>query len=44
MHEVLKNDIRVMDQASIALAHDEGIPIYVCRIEDIDIIATEGIV
>jgi uridylate kinase len=44
MHEVLKNDIRVMDQASIALAHDEGIPIYVCRIEDIDLIATEGIV
>jgi uridylate kinase len=44
MHEVLKNDIRVMDQASIALAQDEGIPIYVCRIEDIDLIATEDIV
>lgn len=44
MHEVLKNDIRVMDQASIALAHDEGIPIYVCRIEDIDMIATDDIV
>lgn len=44
MHEVLKNDIRVMDQASIALAHDEGIPIYVCRIEDIDSIATDTIV
>ncbi len=44
MHEVLKNDIRVMDQASIALAHDEGIPIYVCRIEDIDLIATDDIV
>ena len=42
MHEVLKNDIRVMDQASIAL--DEGIPIYVCRIEDIDLIATDDIV
>jgi len=41
MHEVLKSDIRVMDQASIALAHDEGIPIYVCRIEDIDTLATE---
>jgi uridylate kinase len=23
MHEVLKKDIRVMDQAAIALAHDE---------------------
>jgi uridylate kinase len=44
MYEVLKNDIRVMDQAAIALAHDEGIPIYVCRIEDIDTIATDGIV
>ncbi len=41
MHEVLKRDIRVMDQAAIALAHDEGIPIYVCRIEDIDTLATE---
>jgi uridylate kinase len=44
MHEVIKNDIRVMDQASIALARDEGIPIYVCRIEDIDLIATDDIV
>ena len=41
MFEVLKSDIRVMDQSAIALAHDEGIPIYVCRIEDIDTIATE---
>jgi uridylate kinase len=41
MHEVLKKDIRVMDQAAIALAHDEWIPIYVCRIEDIDTLATE---
>lgn len=41
MHEVLKKDIRVMDQSAIALAHDEGIPIYVCRIEDIDTLATE---
>ncbi len=41
MHEVLKKNIRVMDQAAIALAHDEWIPIYVCRIEDIDTLATE---
>lgn len=40
MHEVLKKDIRIMDQAAIALAHDEGIPIYVCRIDDIDTLAT----
>lgn len=41
MHEVLKRDIRVMDQSAIALAHDEWIPIYVCRIEDIDTLATD---
>ena len=44
MHEVLTQDIRVMDQSAIALANDEGMPIYVCRIEDIDQIATEDIV
>lgn len=44
MHEVLTKDIRVMDQSAIALANDEGMPIYVCRIEDIDKIASEDIV
>ena len=44
LHEVIQRDIRVMDQAAIALAHDEGMPIYVCRIEDIDRICTEDIV
>jgi uridylate kinase len=44
MHEVIVNDIRVMDQAAIALAHDEKIPIYVCRIEDIDQIGTDEII
>ena len=44
MHEVLHNDIRVMDQSAIAMAHDEGIPIYVCRIEDIDLIGKEEII
>lgn len=44
MHEVLTRDIRVMDQSAIALANDEGMPIYVCRIEDIDRIGTEDIV
>jgi uridylate kinase len=44
LHEVIQRDIRVMDQAAIALAHDEGMPIYVCRIEDIDQICGEDMV
>jgi uridylate kinase len=44
MHEVLQKDIRVMDQSAIALANDEGMPIYVCKIEDIDKIGDEEIV
>jgi uridylate kinase len=44
MQEVLTRDIRVMDQSAIALANDEGMPIYVCRIEDIDQIGSEEIV
>lgn len=44
IREVLHNDIRVMDQSAIALAHDEGIPIYVCKIEDIYLIGKEGII
>lgn len=44
LHEVLHRDIRVMDQSAIALANDEGMPIYVCKIEDIDKLATEDII
>jgi uridylate kinase len=44
LHEVIQRDIRVMDQAAIALAHDEGMPIYVCKIEDVDKICSEDIV
>ena len=44
LHEVLQKDIRVMDQSAIALANDEWMPIYVCRIEDIDQIGSEAIV
>jgi uridylate kinase len=39
-HQVMVQDIRVMDQASIALARDEEMPIWVCKIEDIDQIGT----
>lgn len=44
LHEVIQRDIRVMDQAAIALAHDEWMPIYVCRIEDIEKICSEDII
>lgn len=44
MHEVLTRDIRVMDKSAIALANDEEMPIYVCRIEDIDKIGSEELV
>lgn len=44
LHEVLQQDIRVMDQTAIALANDEWMPIYVCRIEDIDQITSSDIV
>ena len=44
LHEVIQKDIRVMDQAAIAIAHDEGMPIYVCKIEDIDRICSDDIV
>jgi uridylate kinase len=36
IHEVIQKDIRVMDQAAVALAKDEKMPLFVCRIEDID--------
>ncbi len=44
LHEVLHKDIRVMDQAAIALANDEGMSIYVCRIEDIDRLCSDDII
>lgn len=44
LHEVIQKDIRVMDQAAIALAHDEGMPIYVCKIDDIDQICSDDII
>jgi uridylate kinase len=40
----LHKNLRVMDQTAIALAHDENMPIFVCRIEDIHLIGTDEIV
>lgn len=44
LKEALNQDLRVMDQTAIALAHDEDMPIFVCRIEDVHLIWTEDIV
>jgi uridylate kinase len=43
LEEALHKNLRVMDQAAIALANDEDMPIFVCRIEDMHLIATEEI-
>lgn len=43
LEEALHKNLRVMDQAAIALANDEDMPIFICRIEDIDLIGTEEI-
>jgi uridylate kinase len=41
--EALKRGLRVMDQSAIALAKDEKLPIFVCKIEDIDKIGSKKI-
>jgi len=43
LEEALHKNLRIMDQTAIALAHDEDMPIFVCRIEDIHLIGTEEI-
>ncbi len=43
LEEALSQNLRVMDQTAIALAKDEKMPIFVCRIEDIDQIGHEEI-
>lgn len=42
LEETLTRGLRVMDQSAIALAKDEKLPIFVSRIEDIDLIGTES--
>lgn len=43
LEEALHKWLRIMDQSAIALAKDESMPIFVCRIEDIDKIDEEGL-
>ena len=41
--EALSKGLRIMDQSAIALARDEKLPLFVCRIQDIDRIGTDMI-
>lgn len=41
--EALVKGLRIMDQSAIALAKDEKLPLFVCRIEDIDQIGSPDI-
>jgi len=43
LEEALHKNLRIMDQTAIALAHDEDMPIFVCRIEDTHLIGSEEI-
>jgi uridylate kinase len=43
LEEALQKNLRVMDQSAIALANDENMPIFVCRMEDIHLIGSEEI-
>lgn len=44
LQEALEKNLRVMDQSAIALAKDEKIPLFVCKIEDIDKLGSDDIV
>lgn len=43
LQEALEKNLRVLDQSALALAKDEKLPVYVCRIEDIDKLGTSSI-
>ncbi|PID83781.1 UMP kinase [Candidatus Gracilibacteria bacterium] len=43
LDDAIKRNLRVMDQSAIALANDECMPIYVCKIEDIDHLTSDTI-
>lgn len=42
--EAMARNLRVMDQSAFGLARDEKLPLIVCRIDDIDKIATEELI
>lgn len=44
LQEALEKNLRVMDQSALALAKDEKIPLFVCKIEDIDKLGSDEII
>ncbi len=44
LQEALERNLRVLDQSALAMARDEGLPVFVCRIEDIDRLGTGEVV
>ncbi len=42
--EALEKNLRIMDQSAIALAKEERLPLFVCKIEDIDRLGDSGVV
>lgn len=44
LQQALEQNLRVLDQSALALAKDEKIALFVCKIEDIDKLGTDEIV
>ena len=43
LQEALEKNLRVLDQSALAMAKDEKLHVFVCRIEDIDKLGTNDI-
>jgi uridylate kinase len=43
LEDAIKLNIKVMDQGAIGMARDEGLPLFVCHIDDIDLIGTQEV-
>lgn len=43
LEDAIQMNIKVMDQSAIGMARDEGMPLFVCHIDDIDLIGTQEV-
>lgn len=43
LEDAIQMNIKVMDQSAIGMARDEGLPLFVCHIDDIDLIGTQEV-
>lgn len=43
LDEAIQMNIKVMDQSAIGMARDEDMPLFVCHIDDIDLIGTQEV-